>query len=117
MNTLPTTPPPSQLSPGSSQPFTINDIFEFASQNQAINSVNSCKKVKKLSTKELVSQMSQIPDLKTVKFKPLEMNPASPPVINISEGIDRDSPLSLFLLLLPPSLWYKIVWNTDTYTL
>lgn len=103
------TPPPSQLLAGSSQLFESNDSFESASQTQAIDPIHSFKK---LSSDDLISC---IPDPKTIKFEPLNMNPTSPPIVKLPQGIDRDSPLSLFLLLLPNSIWHTIVQNTNAY--
>lgn len=53
--------------------------------------------------------MSKIPDPRTIKFEPLEMQLPGPPQLQILPGIDCDDPLALFKLLPPDSLWNIIV--------
>lgn len=43
------------------------------------------------------------------------MNPTSPPAIKIPQDEDGDSPLSLFSLFLPDSIWHKVIQNTNCY--
>lgn len=94
MNLLPAT------APESSPLYESNDRFEPASYSQPIDTVDS-----------LDSQpdcVSQTPNPNPVESDVVEMQPAY-----IPHDIDLDSPLSIFRLLLPDSIWHTVVRNTN----
>lgn len=106
MDTRPITPPPSQIQLEFSQEIESNQGSDITSQDLSIESLDA---LKRLPAEDLVSQ---IPDPKSIKFNAINMNPLNPPSSakgSLPPKVDLDSPISLFKLLLPDSLWHTVV--------
>jgi hypothetical protein len=59
--------------------------------------------------------LSEIPDIKSIKFDPIKMSEPQAPILLLPSSVNAQKPLNLFSLFFTDAIWDTIARNTNTY--